>query len=362
MPADSAVPVPSIVPSIVSFRARVRALLAGTAGTDPAAPRPHVIVLGVDGIPYDLACRAWRRAHLTRARSVFPTTSSTAWLSSLTGASVDAHGIPGVVFTVDEPGSPLVDVYAYQGPLGDAPPEDLFSDAARCGYTPVAILGDLEDTHCTWRDLLVHRAHQVHDHRFFSRLDRPIDPDELGGRLEVAVAHALASHPGPCLVWCFIDADRHIHPHGYDRPLVELLERIDAIASEWARRGARVIAHSDHGLVPTRQVPANADAIERVTAAHACAMGGAGRTRWLYTAPGTEPRVWDDLARHLPASVRLYHADALFAPGSLARRRVGSIVLVAEGEDFLAADGYRFEHGSLTERELDVPFAEWRAC
>jgi hypothetical protein len=114
--------------------------------------------------------------------------------------------------------------------------------------------------------------------------------------------------------------------------------------------------------VPTRQVPAIADAIERVTAAHACAMGGAGRTRWLYTAPGTEPRVWDDLARHLPASVRLYHADALFAPGSLARRRVGSIVLVAEGEDFLAADGYRFEHGSLTERELDVPFAEWRAC
>lgn len=354
--------VPSGVLSIVSFRERVRAVVAGTA---QAAPRPHVIVLGVDGIPYDLACRAWRRAHLTRARSVFPTTSSTAWLSSLTGAGVDAHGIPGVVFAVPEQGESLVDVYAYKGPLGDAPPEDLFSDAARCGYTPVAILGDLEDTHCTWRDLLVHRAHKVHGHRFFSRLSRlddPLDPGELGGRLEGAVAHALAAHPGPCLVWCFIDADRHIHRHGYDQPLVELLERIDALAGEWARRGARVIAHSDHGLVPTRHDPAIADALERVIAAHACAMGGAGRTRWLYTAPATEQRVRDELARRLPASVRIHHADELFAPGSLARRRVGSIVLIAEGEDFLAADGYRFEHGSLTERELDVPFAEWRAC
>jgi hypothetical protein len=41
---------------------------------------------------------------------------------------------------------------------------------------------------------------------------------------------------------------------------------------------------------------------------------------------------------------------------------VGSIVLIAQGEDFLAADGYRYEHGSLTEDELDVPVAEWRAC
>jgi hypothetical protein len=344
-----------MTPSIAAFREQVRAILA-----NEPTPRRHVIVLGVDGIPFELACRTWRQARVTRARSVFPTTSSTAWLTSLTGESVDAHGIPGVVFTVADHG--LVDVYAFQGSLGDAPPEDLFSDAARGGYTPVAILGDLETTHCTWRDWLVQRAHQVHGHELFARLDGALDAQLLGDRLVAAVEHALTSHPAPCFLWCFIDADRYIHYHGYDPPLIEFLERVDTIAAGWARRDAVVIAHSDHGLVPTRHDPAVAEVIDRVMAAEACQMGGAGRTRWLYVEPGAVPRVRDELARCLPPSIQIYRAEDLFAPGSLARRRVGSIVLVAHGEDFLAADGYRFEHGSLTDQELDVPVAEWRAC
>lgn len=339
--------------SIAAFRRHVRTILEGLE------PRRHVIVLGVDGIPYDLACRAWRRARVTRARSVFPSTSATAWLTSLSGASVDDHGIPGVVFALDA-GGPLVDVYRYRGPLGDPPPEDLFGDAAALGYTPVAILGDLEDTHCTWRDQLVHRAQAVTGHTFYARAPEP-EPATLGDRLVAAVAHALALHEGPCLVWCFIDADRRIHRCGYDRPLIDFLERLDAIAAAWSR-DAVVIAHSDHGLVPTRHDPIVAAAIERVMTAESCAMGGAGRARWLYVEPSAERRVREELARRLPASVRLWHADELFAPGSRARRRVGSIVLVAEGEEFLAPDEYRFEHGSLTAGELDVAVAEWRAC
>jgi hypothetical protein len=345
----------SSAPSIASFRRQVRAIVASQPG-----PRQNVIVLGVDGIPYQLARQVWRQARVTRARSVFPTTSSTAWLTSLSGEAVDVHGVPGVVFAVPDDG-PLIDVYAYQGPLGDAPPEDLFSDAARAGYTPVVILGDLEDTRCTWRELLVHRAHRVHGHPFFAPLDGVLDPEDLGDRLVAAVERALATHPGPCLVWCFLDADRHIHRRGYDPPLIKFLERIDELAAGWAR-GATVIAHSDHGLVPTRHDPVVADAIERVLAAEACRMGGAGRTRWLYVEPSAERRVRDELAGRLPASIRIHHADELFAPGSPARRRVGSIVLVAHGEDFLAAEGIRFEHGSLTEAEVEVPVAEWRAC
>jgi Type I phosphodiesterase / nucleotide pyrophosphatase len=345
----------SAAPSIASFRRQVQAILASRSG-----PQRHVIVLGVDGIPYELARQVWRRAHLSRARSVFPTTSATAWLTSLTGEAVDSHGIPGVVFAVPDDG-PLIDVYTYQGPLGDAPPEDLFSDAARAGYTPVAILGDLEDTRCTWRDLLVHRAHRVHGHPFFARLDGALDPQALADRLAAAVEHALSSHPGPCLVWCFVDADRHIHRRGYDPAMLTFLEIIDELAAEWAR-DATVIAHSDHGLVATRHDPLVADVLERVIAAERCRMGGAGRTRWLYVEPSAERRVRDELLSRLPASIRIHHADELFAPGSPARRRVGSIVLVAHGEDFLAADGVRFEHGSMTEAEFDVPVAEWRAC
>ncbi len=342
-----------MVPSIAAFRRHVRAIVA-------SQPARRVIVLGVDGIPYELACRTWRGARVTRARSVFPTTSSTAWLTSLTGESVDTHGIPGVVFTVED-GS-LVDVYTYRGPLGRAPPEDLFSDAASSGYTPVAILGDLERTHCTWRDWLVQRAHHVHGYELFARVDGAFDPRALGDRLVAAVEQALTSHAGRCLVWCFIDADRYIHHHGYDRHIVAFLERLDEIACEWARHDAVVIAHSDHGLVPTRHDQGVADAIDRVATAHGCRIGGAGRTRWLYASPDAEASVRDELVRTLPASIQIRRADELFAPGSVARRRVGSIVLVAGGEEFLAPDGYAFEHGSLTETELDVAVAEWRAC
>lgn len=327
------------VPSIAAFRQHVRARLADR----------HVIVLGVDGIPYELACKAWRHARITRARSVFPTTSSTAWLTSLTGASVDAHGIPGVVFPVD---GELVDIYTYRGPL-DTPAENVFSDAARAGYTPLAVLGDLEGTHCTWRDQLVRHAQPV---RGFELFARPASPAVLVARLQAAIAHALAQ-ADRCFVWCFLDADRHIHHHGYDAALVEFLERIDALAETLSREHV-VIAHSDHGLVPTRHDPSIAAAL----AATGCTMGGAGRTRWLYVEPGSEARVRDALARTLPASIRIAHADELFAPGSVARRRVGAIVLIAEGDDFLASDGYAYEHGSLTETELDVPVATWGTC
>jgi hypothetical protein len=338
-----------MVESIAAFRRQLATIIANAGGR-------HVIALGVDGIPYELACRTWRRARITRARSVFPTTSSTAWLSALTGESVDAHGIPGVVFPAED-GGPLVDVYSYKGPLGDPPAEDIFSDATRHGYTPVAILGDLEHTDCTWRDQLVHRAQHVRGFDFFSR-PGSFDPSAMGDRLVAAVEHALAAHRGSCLVWCFLDTDRYIHHSGYDASIVEFLERIDAIAAAWTSDRV-VIAHSDHGLVPTRHDPSVAGAIDRVIAGHACHMGGAGRTRWIYAPPDVEALVRAQLARELPSSVRIVHADEMFAPGSLARRRVGSIVLIAEGEEFLCADGYRFEHGSRTEQELDVPIAEW---
>lgn len=337
-----------MTPSIAAFRRHLESIVD---------ERRHVIVLGVDGIPYDLACRTWRRASVSRARSVFPTTSSTAWLTALTGASVDEHGIPGVVFPADE-GGPLVDVYTYQGPLGDPPPEDIFSDAARRGYTPIAILGDLEHTSCTWRDQLVHRALHVRGFDFFSR-PGSFSPAELSARLSAAVDRALATHAGPCFVWCFLDTDRYIHHAGYDAAVIDFLEHVDTLAHAWSRDHI-VVAHSDHGLVPTRHDASVAGAIDRVIASHGCRMGGAGRTRWLYVDAAREAKARDELARALPESIWIEHADDLFAPSSLARRRAGSIVLIAKDEAFLCADGYRYEHGSRTDEELDVPVAVWR--
>jgi len=341
-------------PSIAGFRDRIAAVLS-------AAEAPHIIVLGVDGIPYDLARRSWPRAALSKASSVFPTTSSTAWLSSLTGSSVDAHGVPGVMFEVRDGSGPL-DVYGYKGALSEAMPETMFSDAARAGYTPVAIVGDLEDTDCAWRELLLHHALQVRGHRFFTPLEQPFDPAALCRRLGDAVDQTLRAVEGRCLLWCFIDADRYIHHHGYDAALIEVLEGIETLAVDWAHDGAMVIAHSDHGLTKTRHDAQVARTLDEVMSAHACRMGGAGRTRWLYVRPGTEAQVRAELTRRLPPSIRVCDADELFAPGSVARRRVGAIVLIAEGEAFLAPDAYLVEHGAWTDAGIYVPIAEGRGC
>lgn len=364
--ADLRDPAPAgagLAPSLTEFRARVRAVLAEEAET--ARPR-HVVILAVDGIPYARAHRAWTHARIERMRSVFPTTSATAWLSSLSGMSVAAHGVPGARFRLPEHGDALIDVFTYQGPLATPATENIFSDAAARGYLPLSMLGDLVDLDCSWRDVLLRHSRPLAGPRFYTgdgegSPDR--DPETLCRQLRAAVLEILAAHAAgpPCLLWCFLDVDRHVHRHGYDRHVERLLAALDHAACELTRANAVVLAHSDHGLARTRQDPRLERLLAGLAAASPLALGGAGRCRWIYARPGTAAGLLAELARQLPPRIRLADADALFPRGSLARARVGDVVLIAEGEDFLASPGYRFEHGSMTAAEVDVPLAEWRA-
>jgi hypothetical protein len=99
-------------PCITSFRDRIRDLLR----SESRKPRPrNIVLLGLDGIPYSLATRMWTSSATVKLRSVLPTTSSTGWLSSLTGLNVDAHGVPGVVFRIPDVQKELVSVFLYKG-------------------------------------------------------------------------------------------------------------------------------------------------------------------------------------------------------------------------------------------------------
>ena len=161
--------------------------------------------------------------------------------------------------------------------------------------------------------------------------------------------------------WCFVDADRHIHRHGYDQHLLRFIRLVNAAASDLADEGAVVLAHSDHGLTLTEHTAEIARLIRDLETEHGCKMGGAGRTRWIYSPPAGDDRVISILERSLPASVRIRHADDLFAAGSLARWRVGDIVLVAQGREFITTPGHCFDHGSCTDVEIRVPLAQWSA-
>ncbi|ESX79994.1 alkaline phosphatase family protein [Mesorhizobium sp. LSHC414A00] len=344
------------LPSITTFRARLQQLLADSADT---GDRRHVLVLAIDGIPLSLAEEFWPESRIDGLRSVFPTTSSTAWLSSLTGQQPEQHGIPGVVFRDDS--GHLVNVFEYRGAFCGSDAGNIFSDAAALEYWPVAILGDWEPYECTWRTMLLKGAHLVEGHRFYTAA--PANPGAMRDRVHGAIQSALERLPPgqPSLLWCFIDADRHVHRRGYDSDLVHWLSAIDDLAADFASRGFIVVAHSDHGLVRTVHDPEIVSLLAGIEADFGCEIGGAGRTRWIYAGQSDMDRVVSALERSLPSTVRLFPADLFFRPGSLARARSGDLMLVAQGDEFMTFSGHIFDHGSLTETELRVPFAVWSA-
>ncbi|MEV8511995.1 alkaline phosphatase family protein [Dactylosporangium sp. NPDC051484] len=355
MPADLA------EAAVTAFRAELAAILAREAGSAVAR---DVVVLALDGVGYEVARECWPSARTRLRRSVWPTTTATSWLSQLTGCDVATHGIPGVVFR-GPAGDGLINVFDHQGRDLIDPLPTVFDDAAHLGYTPMAVLGDMETYPGRWRDALLHGAQPVLGHRFYTPVSGPYReraPELLASLIRKAVADGLSRGSGaPRLLWCYIEVDRHVHHHGYDSHTTAVLAALDRLACELADTGAVVLAHADHGLVATRPDPELAALLDVVCAKHDCLMGGAGRTRWLYPAAGTADAVAEQLRTQLPASVSLDHADARFgtAETSRARRRVGELVLTALGESFLVDPDYRYEHGSLLAGEVDTPLSSW---
>jgi len=320
-------------------------------------------VFALDGIGYEIARNAWTQAELSCLDSVFPTVSSAAWLSSLTGLTVEEHGVPGVVFTM--PGETHAEnLYGYQKPFTDVPPGNIFQDAIDLGYRSIAVLGDLAGYRCSWRDLLLTGADVRNGTPMFTVPDTPYSIPSLSEvdiQLRASIAEASASGEGPGLIRCFVEIDSHIHHHGNDSFVTEFLHKIEHLALDLVAAGTVVLAHSDHGHTRTRHDQRLQDQLDELGAEHGFSMGGAGRTRWLYPAAHTSGELIELLRSRLPGSVKVESSDIAFAPGSIVRSRVGDILITAEGEEFLAPPGYEYDHGSWTVAERKVPFARWGA-
>ena len=356
-PEKNASPARPYYPSITSFRSRIRVLLERELGAIGREPR-DVVILAIDGIPHELAVAHWKHAETSRMTSVFPTTSSSCWLSSLTGATVSAHGIPGVAFRVAN--GELVNVFEYAGGLDVPITGNIFSDAAAVGYEPWSVVGDLEPYDCSWRAELLRDSRTLTGHRFYTDSNLR-SPERICSVLRnVIKASTCGNSDRPArLLWCLIDADRHIHRNGYDKDIVCFLNEIEKLALELKNQGILMIAHSDHGLVRTRHNCELEEYFQHLLARYACNMGGAGRTRWVYVQSDRRNELWTELVRHVGSLMRICPSDEMFERWSVAHKRVGEIILVAESEDFLTFSGHQFDHGSLLEVEVHVPFSQW---
>jgi Type I phosphodiesterase / nucleotide pyrophosphatase len=346
-------------PPITGIRERIRSLISNEIWSER---RRDIIILAVDGVRHGDARRCWPSARNVRMSSVFPTTSATAWLSSVSGAPAGVHGVPGVMFHADD-SDKIINVFHFTGSLPPLREGNLFSDAADLGYDAIAVLGDLRTLDCSWRDRLVENARVVPGRSFYAAYsgNGAITPEALREALDEQVEQAepVERSNRPRLIWIFVDLDRYVHRHGYDDYVASALIAIEHVALEWTRRSALVVAYSDHGLVPSVHDPHLEALVEELASRWGCSLGGAGRTRWIYSRPEHEGAVYEHLRLHLPSSVRLAHAETLFPADSVMRRKIGSLVLIAEGKSSLTMPGYCYDHGSWTDDEVYVPFSVW---
>ncbi|MFY1636200.1 alkaline phosphatase family protein [Solwaraspora sp. WMMB335] len=332
--------------------------------------RHGVVMLAVDGLSYAAALAAgWQTAELTALASTFPSTSTTAWLTAMTGVGPDRHGVPGTVYRV--PGRGCL-VYAVTGqvlargpadPAGDPrlviPHPTIFERATNDGVRCRAVAREIGHLPGPWAQALLRGA----------TMAPPAPTRTLAGQADnpVLLAEAVVTQvdeetgdappPRPMLLWVYVNLDDHVHRHGYDQPAVAAMATLAASAARWAEAGWTVVAHSDHGQV--RCVPDD-DLVRAWTALDDPARrmlppGGAGRVRWLYPVPGDDD-VAGRLAETLGATARIVAADEGL------RDRVGPVIAIAANDRFPVPDtSLRWEHGADSPGETMVPLAIWRS-
>ncbi|MGI5272906.1 alkaline phosphatase family protein [Nonomuraea sp. CA-218870] len=326
-----------------------------------------VLVLAVDGLSWQVARRVWRSAELTCLTSTFPSTSASAWMTSVTGAPVSDHLVVGAAYR-ERAGGPLVDVITGDVLAGEPAPRGpvvrlptIFERAE--GADPMVVGRELDLLSGPWVDALTRGAARRPAREALTR-----DPHGLVAGVAADVEAAIGvRRTRPLLLWVYVNLDDHLHRHGYDERAVDALAELERHATAWAARGWRVLAHADHGLVPVASDPVLARRWERVDAPGLCELpgGGAGRVRWLYPRAGRENEVAERLAEALDGHARVLPASALGELGLMevagpVRERLGAVVAIATSPRFPLPDpGLSYEHGALSDEETLVPLARW---
>ncbi|MFJ6392233.1 alkaline phosphatase family protein [Streptomyces sp. NPDC091972] len=339
-----------------------------------AAPR-GLCVLALDGLSYGVAEAALAHARTRPLRSTFPSTSTTAWLTAVTGAAPSRHGALGMVYRA--PGTDCVthlvsgDTYAF----GPCPPSGkpllhggttLFDRVVEAGGDAFVIGAELERLTGEWAAALLHGAQVVPSPATVLDSDSVAVVERTVREVEAVLRR---TSEVPFLVWAYVNLDDHIHMHGYDDRLHASLRLLDSAASRWADAGWSVLAHADHGQVPVAPRAGLLDAWARLDSPAHCRMpsGGAGRVRWMYPLPGHERKLAAELGDALGDHALVLTPDDLDERGLLdatpaVRERIGAVVALATSAAFPVPDPtVAWEHGSLSDDEMLVPLAAWNA-
>jgi hypothetical protein len=330
--------------------------------------RRRLVVLAVDGFGFATARQLLSPTRLEPLTSGFPTTTAPCLLTSVTGRAADEHGVIGVQYLHPD-GRRTVDCHTGRltRPRSVAPPRPtrapalptVFQRLAAFGVASVAVPGALAGLSPALRRRLLRGC------RIEASPTGPTDLVDSVTAVLDGIGELARTGPAP-LVWAYLDLDSHIHRYGTDPAVLAAGQAIDAFANRLRRDGVAVLLYSDHGLAPSAPGAQTMAVWREADSPRWCRLpaGGAGRVRWLYPHAGQRDRLVGWLAERLPGVVVTTPeglADlGLIRAGSVGARRLGEVVLLAQGPDFPAADPAAFEHGSMTVDELLVPLAIWQ--
>jgi hypothetical protein len=325
-----------------------------------------VVVLAVDGLAYSVAAEHWQPSTLDLLHSTVPSTSTTAWFTSVTGVGPEQHGLPGMVFRLPADGTL---VYAVNGTTLATGPADPGARPGllwphptvfqRSGVRCVALGRELNDLTGPWAPAVLAGCERITVTEPSRLAAQAADPRALVAGVASDVTEVLAE---PMLLWAYVNLDDYVHRHGYDDAVRTALTQLAGHAEQWAADGWTVLAHADHGQVRCEPDPDLVRAFAAVDDPADCLVpaGGAGRIRWLYPKPGRTERVADRLADALGDAARVLPASEVPELRALPGR-VGPVVAIAASPRFPVPDPtLRYEHGGLDDDEMHVPFAVWQ--
>ncbi|MDR2240452.1 MAG: alkaline phosphatase family protein [Zoogloeaceae bacterium] len=351
---------------------------AGLDGTARSTAR-HIVLLLIDGLGYRYLQRQGAGGHLhrhlqARLTSVFPSTTTSAVTTCLTGLAPQQHALTGWHMYFSE-----LDAIAAVLPLKprgggvfetpDALPERLFGYtpfakriARRCVFiSPQAIAGS------TFTRYHIGNGGSAAEVRGYQTLPE----------LFAQTAAALREAATPAYIYAYYpELDALAHAHGIDSAPVAaqfaaLDEAFGAFLADIAGSDTLVLACADHGFIdspPERQIDlARHPALAATLARPLC---GERRVAYCYVAPRQAARFEARAAAALGHCADIFSSHALieqgwFGPGAANPRlasRIGDYVIVMRENwtllDWMAGEArYRQigVHGGLSADEMHVP-------
>lgn len=322
----------------------------------------EIVPAGLDGM-------SWKSSVYT---SVFPSTSTTAWASIMTGLRPEQHGIYGASFreTVggisgsyvlrDDLFYTTVGPILAEIPLICSPFSTVFE---RCRDTYSVFIGHMGiNAPNRLFQLLTRGVNQVINPGLVNYLELKKHPSELLQYVERESLRVLDRHnKDRLLLWSFFDLDAYIHANGY-KSLSE--QNFWGYFVRWiqvlSRRTNAVLLLCDHGQTPQRQYETHLLDEVKVLPFVSVSLSGAGRTLFLYGDSGALI-CWAQ--ERFGETACIFRRKELFEYGFLGEdavnpERIGDVVLIGRNEAFQSFGEWNIcEHGACSEEELFVPCA-----